>query len=243
MNFVYTNYKGNTRQQVLAFSLATIFVITSISFLVQINSIENADALVDYSNTTITSELPNLLQRDLLTGQVIDDLKTGNSLREEEKDQNLGLNLEDFKGGLTLDNSVGARFMDNNLFLNLQNDNSKTISNILNNSSEVIDWIPFESIIAVKVDKNKLDPTPHFLNIHVFENNQDKIIASWEVDESKLYKFVHFPVTRWQAPAIPIDVVLCKLGGGGCEANYTKSSMCNTYLEMSKFYKCNITIQ
>jgi hypothetical protein len=241
MNFVYTNYKGNTRQQVLTFSLATIFVISSISFLVQINSIENAGALVDYSNTTIISELPNLLQRDLLTGQVIDDLKPGDSLIEDEKDQNLGLNLEDFKGGLTWDNSIGARFMDNNLFLNLQNDNSKTISNILDNSSEVIDWIPFESIIAVKVDKNNLDPTPYFINVHVFINNQDKIISSWEVDESKLYKFVHFPVTIWQAPAIPIDVILSKLGGG--EANYTKSSMCNTYLEMSKFYKCNITIQ
>jgi len=70
-------------------------------------------------------------------------------------------------------------------------------------------------------------------------NNQDKIISSWEVDESKLYKFVHFPVSTWQAPAIPIDVVLKPAG----EFNYTKSSICNTYLEMSKFYKCNITIQ
>src|SRR5215204_7214268 len=43
---IYSNkYTDKTKKSILTFSLATIFVISSISFLVQINSIENADAI------------------------------------------------------------------------------------------------------------------------------------------------------------------------------------------------------
>jgi hypothetical protein len=72
---IYSNkYIDKTKKSLLTFSLATIFVISSISFLVQINSIENADATVDFSNTTISSEPPTITVKppvDEKTGQTI----------------------------------------------------------------------------------------------------------------------------------------------------------------------------
>ena len=72
---IYSNkYTDKTKKSILTFSLATIFVISSISFLVQINSIENADATVDFSNTTISSEPPTITVKppvDEKTGQTI----------------------------------------------------------------------------------------------------------------------------------------------------------------------------
>jgi len=83
----------------------------TVVILLQLNTIENADALVDFSNTTITSSEPpiirvqppfyektgqtilsphiTLIERDLLTGQVqvIEDNITGNSLIEDQKVQ------------------------------------------------------------------------------------------------------------------------------------------------------------
>ena len=196
-----------------------------------------------------------LIEKDPITGQTeVSDIITRDPLIKSEKihkttesnDQNLldsGLNLEDFHDGLTLDNSRPHELINNALFLNLENDDSRTISSILNNTSEVIDWFPFESIIAVKV-KNELDHTPvHIgdkpviIGVHAFMNNKDQLISEWVEEDFNLYKFVHFSSSKWEPPAVSIDVKLPP------HINFTKSSMCNTYLEMGKLYKCDITIK
>src|SRR5687768_6645787 len=69
---IYSNdkYTNNTKKSLLTFSLATILVISSISLLVQINTIENVDAI-----------------------SINDDFSLGLNLVEDAS--SLGLNLED----------------------------------------------------------------------------------------------------------------------------------------------------
>jgi hypothetical protein len=270
MRSIYTKFKGYTRQLELNFLFVTIFTIVTLVSLNQITIIENANATSVTGNTTaITSEPPLiiaqppvnektgqiivpptkiLIEKDPITGQTeVSDIITRDPLIKLEKihkttesnEQNLldsGLNLEDFHDGLTLDNSRPHELINNALFLNLENNDSRTISSILNNTSEVIDWFPFESIIAVKV-KNELDHKPVFIGVHAFMNNKDQIISDWVEEDFNLYKFVHFASSKWEPPAVSIDVKLPP------HVNFTKSSMCNTYLEMGKLYKCDITIK
>ena len=70
-------------------------------------------------------------------------------------------------------------------------------------------------------------------------NNQYKPLAKFPVSE--LYNFIHIPFFYWEAPAITIDVILDN--DGADYVNYTKSPMCNTYIELGKLYKCNIIIE
>jgi hypothetical protein len=77
---IYSNkYIDKTKKSLLTFSLATIFVISSISFLVQINSIENADAISINDDFSLGLNL------------VEDDSSLGLNLVED--DSSLGLNL------------------------------------------------------------------------------------------------------------------------------------------------------
>jgi|SoiMethySBSTD1v2_1073268.scaffolds.fasta_scaffold240471_2 hypothetical protein len=269
MILIYTKFKGYTRRLELTFLFASIFTIVTLVSLNQITIIENANATsVTGNTTTITSEPPIiiaqppvnektgqiivpptkiLIEKDPITGKtevsnvltkdpIVDSGKTQKTPESNDQNLNFGLNLEDFHDGLTLDNSRSHELINNALFLNLNNDDSRTISSILNNTSEVIDWFPFESIIAVKV-KNELDHKPVFIGVHAFMNNKDQIIAEWVEEDFNLYKFVHFSSSKWESPAVSIDVKLPP------PVNFTKSSMCNTYLEMGKLYKCNITIK
>jgi hypothetical protein len=76
---IYSNkYIDKTKKSLLTFSLATIFVISSISFLVQINSIENADAISINDDFSLGLNL-------------VEDSSLGLNLVED--DSSLGLNL------------------------------------------------------------------------------------------------------------------------------------------------------
>jgi hypothetical protein len=126
------------------------------------------------------------------------------------------------------------------------------ISEILNNPSEVIDWDRTESVIAVKaelgesgVECNKTDCFDKKIDnmtilVKTFMNNSDGILT--EFRPSELYKFVHIPSEKWEGPAILMDIELMDYNYHEVK-NYTKSSMCNTYIELGKLYKCNITIK
>jgi hypothetical protein len=87
---IYSNkYIDKTKKSLLTFSLATIFVISSISFLVQINSIENADAIS--INDDFSLGLNLVEDSSLGLNLVEDDSSLGLNLVED--DSSLGLNL------------------------------------------------------------------------------------------------------------------------------------------------------
>jgi hypothetical protein len=127
-----------------------------------------------------------------------------------------------------------------------------SISNVLNDSHEVIDWHLSESIIAVKAELDKSEITCFeedcfdkqignaVITVNAFIENQDNVVAKFPASE--LYKFVHIPSKKWEGPAIFMDV---KFTNDPKKPQYkhTKSSMCNTYIELGKLYKCNITIK
>jgi len=86
---IYSNkYIDKTKKSLLTFSLATIFVISSISFLVQINSIENADAISINDDFSLGL---NLVEDSSLGLNLVEDSSLGLNLVED--DSSLGLNL------------------------------------------------------------------------------------------------------------------------------------------------------
>ena len=86
-----------------------------------------------------------------------------------------------------------------------------TLSNILNDTSEVIDWIPYDSVIAVKV-VNSSNEDLSILNggimVTAFMNNKDTTVAGWSEVGFGLYYFVHIPHNQWEPPAATVDVKL-----------------------------------
>jgi hypothetical protein len=127
------------------------------------------------------------------------------------------------------------------------------ISKILKDPHEVIDWDRTESVIAVKaqIDESSsgcneddcFDKKIHNMTIliNTFMNNNDYTLTQFT--PSQLYKFVHIPAEKWEEPAIFMDIKLVHTEPYVEVKNYTKSSMCNTYIELGKLYKCNITIK
>jgi hypothetical protein len=124
------------------------------------------------------------------------------------------------------------------------------VSEILNNSSEVIEWDQTESVIAVKAELDEsvecnedcFDKKINNMKVSVeaFMNNNDDSLTQFI--PSKLYKFVHISSAKWEGPAISMDIGFT-LDAKKPQYKYTKSSMCNTYIELGKLYKCNITIK
>lgn len=127
-----------------------------------------------------------------------------------------------------------------------------SISKVLNDSREVIDWPLSESIIAVKAGLDESEFTCFeedcfdkqignaMITVNVFIENQYKVVANFPA--SKLYKFIHIPSEKWEGPAIFMDVKFTN-DPNKPQYKHTKSSMCNTYIELGKLYKCNITIK
>ena len=126
-----------------------------------------------------------------------------------------------------------------------------SLSKVLNDSKEVVDWPLSESVIAVKAE---LDKTFVCKDADCFNKNignaeiivngfmGNKYYTLAKGPASELYKFVHIPSEKWEGPAISIDVKF-KTDPNKPAYSHTKSSMCNTYIELGKLYKCNITIK
>ena len=202
------------------------------------------------------------------TGIELDDIELGDNVNSNrlienllETNRALGLNfnprnditkenLRDLlAGSITnrlLSNEIAAEpdLIDSNLLLNLADNDSKTISSILNDTNEIIDWVPFESIIAVKVTNEDPKIKNADISVHAFFDNKYQLISYWNENDFNLYKFVHFSGAKWEHPAVPINVkAFIPTPNVQSPNNITESSMCSTYLEIGKLYKCYITIK
>jgi|GEM_PF-5768318 len=291
------------RKASLTFSLVTtLIIISSLSFLININTMENVVATIASRNTTITATPPTieaqspvdaktgaeivlppekLVVIDPNTGQpqiiadaiIKDPVIRGGSLQQvTNEDGGEAFIDEGLRGGngIIRENANAGDQTEDVLgdggFLNLESDikfeGGKmlirdstgqpgiiefTLSDILNETNDIVDWYPFDSVIAVKVkrigsDSNLKDPV--IILIKAFRSNQYSTLTAWSLDDkSELYHFVHIPSNEWEAPAIPINIILQNAVGERIDANYTKSPMCNTYIELGKLYKCNIIIE
>ena len=299
------NFSRDTKRKAsLTFSLVTTFIIiiSSLSFLININTMENVVATIASRNTTITATPPTieaqspvdaktgqeivlppekLLETNPVTGQaevigdviIKDPVIRGGSLQQvTNEDGNEAFIDEGLKGSNDIirgDAFVGDQTVDvlgDGGFLNLESEvkfeGGKmlirdstgqpaiiefTLSDILNETNDIVYWYPFDSVIAVKVERIGSDANlkdPVIVLIKAFRSNQYSTLTAWSLDgKSELYHFVHIPSNEWEAPAIPINIVLQNAVGERIDANYTKSPMCNTYIELGKLYKCNIIIE